>query len=169
MDWKNRIVGLEYHTARELMDNSGNWRTHPKHQADALQGVLQEVGVVDALLIYKSERQGGLTIIDGHLRKELDADAVWPCLRTDLNDEEADLILATFDWLTYQAQADQEQLNTLLEQAKTENQAVQQLLEDLSRNFDLSVSDVEFPEYTEDIENEVKYITCPECGHQWPK
>lgn len=27
----------------------------------------------------------------------------------------------------------------------------------------------EFKEYTEDVENEVEYITCPECGHKWPK
>jgi ParB-like chromosome segregation protein Spo0J len=27
----------------------------------------------------------------------------------------------------------------------------------------------EFEEYTEDVENEVEYITCPECGHKWPK
>ena len=27
----------------------------------------------------------------------------------------------------------------------------------------------EFKEYDESIADEVEYITCPECGHQWPK
>jgi len=27
----------------------------------------------------------------------------------------------------------------------------------------------EFKEYTEEVENEVEYITCPECGHKFPK
>lgn len=31
-----------------------------------------------------------------------------------------------------------------------------------------SVPNVEFPEYTEDIENDVKMCECPECGHKFP-
>lgn len=27
----------------------------------------------------------------------------------------------------------------------------------------------DFKEYTEDVEKEVEYIECPECGHKWPK
>ena len=32
-----------------------------------------------------------------------------------------------------------------------------------------STPDVEFPEYTEDVENDVQYCECPECGHRFPK
>lgn len=32
-----------------------------------------------------------------------------------------------------------------------------------------TVPDVEFPEYTEDVENDVQYCECPECGHRFPK
>ena len=28
---------------------------------------------------------------------------------------------------------------------------------------------VEFPEYDESVADQVEYITCPECGHKWPK
>jgi len=28
---------------------------------------------------------------------------------------------------------------------------------------------IEFPEYDESVANEVEYITCPECGHRWPR
>ena len=31
------------------------------------------------------------------------------------------------------------------------------------------ISDVEFKEYDESVADEVEYITCPECGHKWPK
>lgn len=31
------------------------------------------------------------------------------------------------------------------------------------------LSHVEFPEYDESVADEVEYITCPECGHKWPK
>lgn len=31
------------------------------------------------------------------------------------------------------------------------------------------VPNVEFKEYDESVEGEVEYITCPECGHKWPK
>ena len=27
----------------------------------------------------------------------------------------------------------------------------------------------EFKEYDESVVDEVEYITCPECGHKWPK
>ena len=30
-------------------------------------------------------------------------------------------------------------------------------------------TDVEFKEYDESIADEVEYLTCPECGHKWPK
>jgi len=29
--------------------------------------------------------------------------------------------------------------------------------------------DVEFKEYTEDVENDVEFHECPECHHKWPK
>lgn len=31
------------------------------------------------------------------------------------------------------------------------------------------VPDVEFPEYTESVEDEVQYCECPSCGHRFPK
>ena len=31
------------------------------------------------------------------------------------------------------------------------------------------ISGIDFKEYDEDIENEVEYLTCPECGHKWAK
>lgn len=33
----------------------------------------------------------------------------------------------------------------------------------------MAVPDVEFKEYTEEVENDVKYCTCPNCGHKFPQ
>jgi hypothetical protein len=34
---------------------------------------------------------------------------------------------------------------------------------------DAQPPDVEFPEYDENAADDVEYLTCPECGHKWPK
>lgn len=34
---------------------------------------------------------------------------------------------------------------------------------------DSEIPDVEFKEYTEDVEKEVQYCECPNCGHSFPK
>lgn len=44
MDFRNRILGLEYIHSRDLDSHPGNWRDHPKPQVEALRGVLAEVG-----------------------------------------------------------------------------------------------------------------------------
>ena len=58
-DYRNRIKALEYVNAADLTPHPGNWRDHPAAQAEALKGVLAEVGIAGALLAYRSERQGG--------------------------------------------------------------------------------------------------------------
>ncbi len=34
---------------------------------------------------------------------------------------------------------------------------------------EMQVPDVEFKEYDESTADDVEYLTCPECGHKWPK
>jgi hypothetical protein len=81
--------------AKELLDNDGNPRRHPQAQRDALRGILEQVGIAAALVAYQSDRNGGkLTLVDGQLSKQ-DFDLDWPTLVLDVNDEEADLLLAT--------------------------------------------------------------------------
>ena len=42
-------------------------------------------------------------------------------------------------------------------------------LSDLGQQWADGAPDVDFKEYDESVENEVEYLTCPECGHKWPK
>jgi len=64
---KDRIRELRRVRARDLLPNPKNWRIHPRAQADALRGLLAEVGYADALLV-RELPDGQLMLIDGHLR-----------------------------------------------------------------------------------------------------
>lgn len=129
---RDRILDLRRIPARDLQDHQMNWRTHPQAQQDALRGVLDELGIAAALLVYESPRQGGLCIIDGHLRKALDPAQAWPCLVLDLDDDEAAYLLATHDPLGAMAEASREQLARLLETVHSGQASIQQVLSSLA-------------------------------------
>ena len=136
-DYRNRIKALEYVNAADLTPHPGNWRAHPAAQAEALKGVLAEVGIAGALLAYRSERQGGaLVVIDGHLRKDA-APQRWPVLILDVDDAEADYILATYDPLAAMATADAGALDALLSSVQSGEAGVQQMLAELAEGAGL--------------------------------
>jgi hypothetical protein len=126
---------MERLRARDLQGHDGNWRTHPQFQQDALAGVLREIGIAGALLVYKSPaRDGAYTLIDGHLRKALDPEQTWPCLVLDVDDDEAQYILATHDPLTALAEADTDALRRVLAEVQSGEAAVQALLSRLAED-----------------------------------
>ena len=168
-DYRNRIKALEYVDAADLTPHPGNWRDHPKAQADALKGVLAEVGIAGALLAYRSERQGGaLVVIDGHLRKDA-APQKWPVLILDVDDAEAAFLLATHDPLAAMAQADAGALDALLSSVQSGEAAVQAMLAELAQREGIVPPDVDWKEYDESAADDVEFNKCPECGHTWPK
>jgi hypothetical protein len=118
---RDRIKELRRVKARDLLPNPKNWRRHPKMQADALRGLLAEVGYADALLA--RELPGGkLMLIDGHLRAETTPDMMVPVLVVDVNEEEADKLLLTLDPLAGLAQADVERIKELLATVTTDSE-----------------------------------------------
>jgi hypothetical protein len=99
--------------------------------------VLSEVGIAGALLAYRSERQGGaLVVIDGHLRKDA-APQAWPVLILDVDDAEADYLLATHDPLAAMATADAGALDALLSSVQSGEAAVQAMLAELAEGAGL--------------------------------
>ena len=130
--WRNRITDLVYLSdANEIAVHQMNWRTHDEAQRAALRGLLQQVGIVGAALGYYSDTDGGhLKLIDGHLRRE-EIQQGLPVLLTDLNDDEAALVLATLDPIGAMAGMDALKLAVLLEQAQTSDDALASLLRDL--------------------------------------
>ena len=127
MNIRNRVKSLRMVPASDLRPNPKNWRTHPKAQADALRGVLAEVGLADACLA-RELPDGSLMLIDGHLRAETLGDGEVPVLVLDVNEAEADKILATLDPLAAMADSDAAKFEELLHTVNTSSQALQELI-----------------------------------------
>ena len=165
--YQNRITGSGEEQLDQIMFNPRNWRIHPMNQQNALKGVLEEVGWVQQVIINK--RTGNL--IDGHLRCQLatrEGNTTIPVTYVDLSEDEEALVLSTLDPIAGMAATDKEKLDDLFRQFNSDNENVQKLIGEIADKEQLSIPG-EFPEYTEDVENSVEYIECPECGHKWPK
>src|SRR5262245_38665839 len=108
---RNRIVGLEYVDATTLREHPKNWRVHREGQRNALAAALETIGIADTMLVYQPADDGGMMVIDGHLRRELLAGKTEvPVLVLDLSDDEANLLLASHDVLTTMAARDEHML-----------------------------------------------------------
>jgi DNA modification methylase len=127
MKIRDRIRELRRVKASEIRPNPRNWRRHPQGQADALRGVLAEVGIADALLV-RELADGSLELVDGHLRADAAPDTLWPCLVLDVDEREAAKLLATLDPLAGMAETDQTKLDELLTQVETESEALMAML-----------------------------------------
>jgi hypothetical protein len=130
---RDRIKELRRVPADQLQPNPKNWRKHPEAQANALRGVLAEVGIASAVLARETP-EGGLMLIDGHLRTETLHNAEIPVLVLDVTEEEADKILATFDPLGSMAESDADALRALLEDVETGSQELADMLTALAED-----------------------------------
>lgn len=128
--WANRVTGLEYHRASSLTPHAANWRSHGPGQQTAMRGLLADIGIAGALLCYRT-RDGVLTVLDGHMRQDLDPSATWPCVMLDVSDDEAAYVLATHDPIGTLATARQGHLTALLGQVRSQDAHVQALLASL--------------------------------------
>ncbi len=131
MSIRQRIVELVWVPAQELKPHPLNWRSHPPKQRQVLKALLEEIGYADALLARRLP-DGSLQLIDGHLRAQLTPQEKVPVLVLDLDEQEANKLLATLDPVAAMAQADEEKLQQLLQGVQTQHQAIRQLLEELS-------------------------------------
>ncbi len=136
MKIRDRIRELRRVPASELRPNPKNWRTHPQAQADALKGVLAEVGIADAVLARELD-DGSLMLLDGHLRVETMGDQVLPVLVLDVNEAEGDKVLATLDPLAAMAESDAAKLDAILRDVDTGSPELQQMLADLAEDAGL--------------------------------
>jgi DNA modification methylase len=157
---RDRIVELRRVPAGSLLPNPKNWRRHPKSQADALRGLLSEIGYADALVA--RETPDGLMLIDGHLRAETTPDAVVPVLVLDVTEEEADKLLLTLDPLAAMAEADSEALAALLKSVASDSEAVRAMLEGLARD-----AGIEHNEPTNDVDADPQIGRGEELREKW--
>jgi DNA modification methylase len=127
MKIRDRVKSLVRVRACDLLPNPKNWRRHPRAQADALRGLLGEIGFADALLA--RETPEGLMLIDGHLRAETTPDMEVPVLVLDLDEAESDKLLLVLDPLAAMAEADKTSVDALLATVHTDSVAVAAMLE----------------------------------------
>lgn len=141
--YRNRIMRYSEEPPDQLLANPRNWRTHPGSQAEALRGVLADVGYVQAVIV--NERTGHL--VDGHLRVQeaLKAgQATIPVVWVDLSEADEAEVLATLDPLAAMAGTDSAKLDDLLRDVSTDSAAVQAMLDTLAT--DAGVVDAAPPE-----------------------
>jgi DNA modification methylase len=163
MNIRNRIIEQRLVTPDEVAPNPRNWRTHPQSQRDAIRGILGQVGIAAPVIAYYSARAGNrLMLIDGHER--MTVGVPFPCAILDVDDAEADTLLATFDPITAMATANNEALDALLRDVTTDSPALTQMLAELAEDAGLYA---DTPTITEDDvpEPPVDPITKP--GDLW--
>lgn len=172
MNIRDRVKELRRVPANTLVPNPRNWRVHPQSQANALRGVLAEIGLVDACLAVELP-DGRLQLVDGHLRAETLGTEQVPVLVLDLTPDEADKVLLTLDPLAAMAEQDDGKLQELLAGFQSASDDVRMLAERLKAT--LAPPQVEFPDVTDlapDTEptpstSTSQTVTCPQCQHRF--
>ena len=117
--FSNRIVGSGVVNPAELYANPWNWRTHPKHQENAMSDILAKLGWIQEVIVNKTTGH----LIDGHLRVETaveQGESEIPVKYVELSESEEKLALATFDPISTLAGKDDEVLEELLAGIKTD-------------------------------------------------
>ena len=130
---RNRIKELIQIRASELIPNPKNWRTHPAKQRAALNGLLSEIGIADAVLVRKTSK--GYQLIDGHLRKDVLGETMVPALLLDLDEYESDKMLATLDPLAAMAGRNNDLIAELLKSVETSDAGLQKMLEEMGKSI----------------------------------
>lgn len=138
---QSRITGEDTVAADQLLANPNNWRTHPKEQRAALEGLLDTVGWVQRVIV--NEVTGH--IVDGHLRAEvaLARSEDVPVVYVRLTEQEERLVLAALDPIGGLAGTDQAMLDGILEGVYTGNADLDAFLDTLRSDLDSAADDAE--------------------------
>ena len=146
-NWQNRIVGHGTESPEQLLANEANWRVHPRSQQQALEGVLDEVGYVQSVIVnnrtseaWEIGKRNVPTMVDGHMRVETalsKGQTEIPVVYVDLEPSEEAKILATFDPISALATTDKEKLDELLREVETGSAGVAEMLSSLAEDAGL--------------------------------
>jgi DNA modification methylase len=134
--WETRISGEGVADPSTLLAHPENWRRHPDGQREQMTAVLEGVGWIQRVIVNKTTGR----ILDGHLRVELaqekgeDVPVIW----VELSAEEERLALATFDFLSSQAEIDKAEYTKLIEEIEKGSVA---LLETLKPAIDAIIKE----------------------------
>lgn len=128
-NWQNRIINHGVVDPNELIPNAKNWREHSVSQREAINGVLDQVGWVQSVIVNKNTGN----IVDGHLRVDeaIKNGEQVPVVYVDLTEDEESLILATIDPISAMAETNSGILNGLIEGLQVDNENVEKLLDQI--------------------------------------
>lgn len=165
---RNRIKEVRKVRFGEIANHPRNPKRHPQAQREAFRGSVRELGFVSVPLAYYSERENGLCWADGHLRGSETSSYTGDVAILDIDDAEADKLLLYADPIAAMAEYESQQLDGLLREVQTGDEALQKMLVGLAESVDLYPAQVEppgeFNEYDEEIETQ---YCCPKCAYEW--
>ena len=151
--WRNRKIETKRMRVGDVLPHPMNPKIHGENQLAPLRGLLETVGKLDDLKAYYSERnEGKLTFFDGHGRMSLDPAEEWDVDVYDLTDAEADLAVATFDPIAYQAQMRRERLDELLREVSTGDEGLQKLISEMAEKEGLYLSETDAGSESQDAD-----------------
>jgi hypothetical protein len=125
--FRNRIVGEGSEAPDQLLANPRNWRVHPQHQVEALEGLLSSVGWVQRVIVNRTTGH----VVDGHARVALGlrrSEPSVPVVYVELTEAEEQLVLAALDPIAGLAGTDQAMLDGLLDDVASGNAALDAFL-----------------------------------------
>lgn len=165
--FENRIIGHGTKPADQFLPHPLNARKHPQKQRDAVHASLTELGWIQTVI--ENVRTG--RTLDGHERiwQALKNNEDVPYTMVDLPEELEPLALAIYDRTGEMAVVDPQSLDALLREIDTANPILQELLASMAEEAGIVPPNVAFKEYDESTADDVEYLTCPDCGHRWPK
>lgn len=135
---RNRIVRVERIRLGDISPNPRNPKKHPQAQRDAIRGSVRELGFGTVPIAYTSQRLGGkLAFGDGHMRGDEFAELVTDVAITDYTDEEIDKFLLYADPIAAMAEYEAAQLDSLLRDVQTSDEALQAMLAGMAESAGL--------------------------------
>lgn len=139
--YRSRIVERIEVRAGDILPNLRNPKSHDKAQLGTLNAIFSRFGIVDALVAYHSDRNGGaLTYFDGHGRNMTNPDQVWPVDVTDLTDEEVDQLVLYYDEVGSMAKREPDVLADLLREADLEDGSLAALAALAAKNARIDIA-----------------------------
>jgi hypothetical protein len=162
LPWRDRYVETIQVQAGSINPHPHNPKLHGEPQKKALNGLLEEVGKVDSLKAYRSEKFGGLVFWDGHGRRDLRPDETWRVDVYDLTDAEVDLLLAAYDPIGWMATQSRVEMETVMQGINAENAQLVQFLAKQGKRLGITQDEDE----TLDEIGQMEYRIIVECKNE---
>jgi ParB-like chromosome segregation protein Spo0J len=162
-------LGIKYLPIDELFPYSRNPRTHSEEQVAQIAASIREFGFTNPILI--DANQG---IIAGHGRlaaaKELGLESI-PCIDlSHLSDGQKRAYIIADNKLALDGGWNEDLLRLELTDLKELGANLEMTGFDAMELADIMLGkDVEFKQYDESAADDVQLLTCPKCGHSFPK